>query len=114
MSHELWWYTARASGLVAWALLNAGVIWGLALSTKVLGPKPRPSWMLDLHRFLGGAAVAFVGVHVGGILLDTYTHFGLVDVLVPLTAQWKPTAVAWGIVAMYLLLAVEITSLLRR
>ena len=58
---ELLWYTARASGLVAWALLSAGVLWGLALSTKVLGPRPRPSWMLDLHRFLGGAAVAFVG-----------------------------------------------------
>ena len=35
---ELLWYTARASGLVAWALLSAGVLWGLALSTKVLGP----------------------------------------------------------------------------
>jgi DMSO/TMAO reductase YedYZ heme-binding membrane subunit len=111
---QLLWCTARASGLVAWALLSGGVIWGLALSTKVLGPKPRPSWMLDLHRFLGGAAVAFVGIHVGAIVLDRYTSFGVVDVLVPLTSAWNPTAVAWGIVAMYLLLAVEVTSLLRR
>ena len=111
---ELLWYTARASGLVAWALLSAGVLWGLALSTKVLGPRPRPSWMLDLHRFLGGTAVAFVGVHVGAILVDGYTSFGPVDVLVPLTSAWNPIAVAWGIVAMYLLLAVELTSLVRR
>jgi DMSO/TMAO reductase YedYZ heme-binding membrane subunit len=114
VSSQLWWYAARSGGLVAWAMLAAGVLWGLALSTKVLGPKPRPNWMLDLHRFLGGAAVVFTGVHVGSILLDTYTHFGLADVLVPFTGTWHPAAVAWGIVSMYLLLAVQITSMLRR
>ena len=40
-------------------------------------------------------------------------HFGLVEVLVPLTGTWRPGAVAWGIVAMYLLVAVELTSLAR-
>ena len=32
----------------------------------------------------------------------------------PLASSWHPVAVAWGIVAMYLLLAVELTSLGRR
>ncbi len=31
----------------------------------------------------------------------------------PLTGSWRPGAVAWGIVAMYLLVAVELTSLAR-
>ena len=57
--------------------------------------------------------MAFVGVHVGAILLDTYTDFGITDVLVPFTGSWHPAAVAWGIVGMYLLAAIEITSLLR-
>ncbi len=113
---QLAWYVARSSGIVAWALLAAGVLWGLLLSTKAkaFGAKPRPNWTLDLHRFLGGAGVAFVGVHVVAILLDTYTHFGLADVLVPFASSWHPVAVAWGIVGFYLLLAVEITSLLRK
>jgi hypothetical protein len=34
-------------------------------------------------------------------------------VLVPFASTWHPLAVAWGVVALYLLLAVEITSLLR-
>jgi DMSO/TMAO reductase YedYZ heme-binding membrane subunit len=34
-------------------------------------------------------------------------------VLVPFVATWHPTAVAWGIVAFYVLLAVEVTSLLK-
>ena len=46
-------------------------------------------------------------------MLDTYVHFGLVSVLVPLAATWRPGPVAWGIAAMYLLVAVELTSLAR-
>jgi predicted ferric reductase len=113
MNSTLLWYTARASGIVTWALLAASVLWGLALSTRVLRGRPRPAWLLDLHRFLGGAAFIFLAVHVVTIMLDTYVHIGLVDVLVPLTGTWRPGAVAWGIVAMYLLVAVELTSLAR-
>ena len=32
----------------------------------------------------------------------------------PFASSWSPGAVAWGIVAFYLLAAVEVTSLLRR
>ena len=113
MTSELWWYVARAGGLVSWALLAAAVLWGLALRSRILGSRPRPAWLLDLHRYLAGVAVVFVGVHVGAILLDGYVHFGLVQVLVPFTSTWHPGAVAWGIVALYLLLAVELTSLAR-
>jgi DMSO/TMAO reductase YedYZ heme-binding membrane subunit len=114
MGAELWWYSARAGGIVAWALLTASVVWGLVMSTKLKPPRVRPAWMLDLHRFLGGLATIFTGVHVGSILLDSYTSFGLADVTVPFVSSWHPDRVAWGIVAMYLLLAVELTSLARR
>ena len=112
--NQLWWYTARASGVVGWAMLSAGVLWGLALSTRALGSRPRPNWLLDMHRFLGAAAVVFTGIHVSSIVADSYVHFGPTEVLVPLVSGWHPVAVAWGIVAFYLLLAVEVTSLLRR
>lgn len=113
MTSTLVWYVARSSGLVLWALLAASVVWGLALSTRVVGRRPRPAWLLDMHRFLGGAALVFLVIHVSSIVLDTYVHFGVVEVLVPFTGTWHPGAVAWGIVAMYLLVAVEVTSLLR-
>ena len=74
---------------------------------------PGPAWLLSLHRYLGALALVFVGVHVAAILLDSYTDFGITDVLVPFTGSWHPLAVAWGIVGMYLLVAIEITSLLR-
>jgi len=107
------WYVARAAGLVGWGLLAAATLWGLALSTKILGKRPRPNWLLDLHRWLGGLAVVFTGVHVVALLADTYVHFGLASVLVPFASHWHPVAVAWGVVALYLLVAVELTSLAR-
>ncbi len=111
---HLWWYTARASGIVAWVLLTASVLWGLALSTRVLGRRPRPNWMLDLHRFLGGVAVIVTGAHLASLVADSWVHVGPTELLVPFTGSYRPTAVAWGVVAFYLLLAVEVTSLLRR
>jgi predicted ferric reductase len=113
MSGTFPWYVARAAGLVSWALLAAATLWGLALSTKVLGGRPRANWLLDLHRWLGGTALAFTGVHVVAILADQYVHFGLDQILIPLASKWHPVAVAWGIVAAYLLVAVEVTSLAR-
>jgi DMSO/TMAO reductase YedYZ heme-binding membrane subunit len=59
-------------------------------------------------------ALFFTGIHVGSLILDTYVHFGLVEVLVPFTGTWHPAAVAWGVIGLYLLLAVELTSLARK
>lgn len=114
MSPQTWWYVARASGIVAWALLTISVVWGLLLSTRVLGRKPTPAWLTDLHRFLGGFAVVFTGVHLVGLVADNYVHFGAADIFVPFAASWRPAAVAAGVVAMYLLVAVEVTSLFMR
>ncbi len=111
---QLWWYVARSAGIVSWGLLAASVLWGLALSTKVFGKRPRPNWLLDLHQWLGTLTMVFIGVHIAGLVLDNYTHFGLSDVLVPFASDWDPSAVAWGVVAFYLLLAVEGTALARR
>ena len=114
MNTHLWWYVARASGIVGWALVTGSVIFGLWVSLRLTRRRPRPAWVLDLHRFLGGLSVVFVGVHLAGLVLDSYAHFGLAELLVPFASTWKPGAVAWGVVGIYLLVAVEATSLLMR
>jgi ferredoxin-NADP reductase/DMSO/TMAO reductase YedYZ heme-binding membrane subunit len=113
MDEQLWWYLARAGGLTAWALLCITVLWGLLLSTRVLGQRPRPGWLLDLHRMLGGLALVFTALHLAGLYFDQWAGFGWVDLLVPLQSGYRPVAVAWGIVGLYLLLAVELTSLVK-
>ncbi len=111
MNEKLWWYIARSTGIVSWALVAAAVIWGLLLSTRLLNGRPAPKWLLDLHRHLGGIAVVFTGLHLVGLVADNYSHFGPADLLVPFANTWKPLPVALGVVAMYLLVAVEGTSL---
>jgi DMSO/TMAO reductase YedYZ heme-binding membrane subunit len=114
MSEHVWWYLARSSGIVAWALLAGSVVLGLVLSTRALGRRPAPSWTADLHRGVAGMAVVLTGLHLGSLVADTTVPFGALELLVPFASSWRPVAVAWGIVALYLLLAVETTSLLRR
>lgn len=113
MQSQVWWDVARAGGIVAWTLAALAVIGGLLLSTRLFR-RPPPAWMLDVHRFLGALAVAFLGVHIVGLLADQFVGFGPADVLVPFVSSYKPAAVALGVLAMYLLLAVEISSLMMR
>lgn len=58
--------------------------------------------------------MTFTAVHVVAVLSDTFVAFALADVLVPMRSAWRPGAIAWGVVAMYLLVAVDLSSRLRR
>src|SRR5436190_4192248 len=114
MTNELWWYVARSCGIVSWVVLTASVLWGLLLSSKSFRKSLAPSWLLDLHRYLGGLAVIFLGLHLLGLAQDRFIHFGITELFVPFASRWRPGAVAWGVATCYLLLAVEVTSLVRR
>lgn len=113
MNPQTWWYLARAGGIVAWLMLTASVLFGAALAMRPAGPRVRPAWVLDLHRWLGGLAVSFTAVHVLALVADSYVDFGLADIVVPFASDWRPGAVAWGVIAAWMLAAVEVTSLLR-
>jgi DMSO/TMAO reductase YedYZ heme-binding membrane subunit len=114
MNPQIWWYLSRSTGLVAWGLSAASILIGLALATRALGPNPKGPWLLSLHRWVSGLTILFVGAHIGALVADTFVHFGTADVLVPWASSWKPTQVAWGIIAAWLLVAIELTSLQMR
>lgn len=107
---HLWWYVSRSAGIVAWALATASVAWGLLLSTRLGGRKLRSASLLDLHRFLGTLTLVAVGVHLVSLWADSYTHFAARDLLVPMASSWRPGAVAFGVVALYALVAIQATS----
>ena len=64
-----------------------------------------------MHRWLAGLTFVFVAVHVVTLLFDTYAKLRVLDVLVPFASSWRPTALAVGILALYLLVAVEVSAL---
>lgn len=111
MNPQIWWYFTRGSGIVAWLMLTASVIWGIVLSTKAFPEHRRPAWLLDLHRWLGGLTVTFVAIHLATLVADSYVEFDLADLTIPFASEWRPLAVALGVLATWLLIAVEVTSL---
>ena len=114
MNEKFWWYLSRSSGIVALVLLVASVVWGVLLATRALKPHDRPAWLLDLHRWLGGTALVMTGFHMFGLLLDGYIGYGLLQLFVPGTSEYRTLGVALGVVAFYLMAAVQVTSYLRR
>lgn len=111
MNPHIWWYLARGSGIVAWLFLTAAVLWGITLSTNLFARRRRPAWLLDLHRALGAMSLVMVGVHLAALVADTYVDFSIADVVVPFASDWKPWQVALGVVALWGLVVVEVTSL---
>jgi predicted ferric reductase len=104
------WYVARAAGLVAWAVVTASMAFGLTLSTRLVRRRGAPAYLLDLHRFLGTLTVVFVTVHIAALWADSFLYFGPSEIFVPMASTWRPVAVAWGIVGLYLLAAIQTTS----
>ena len=112
-SLPLAWLIARAAGLTAFGLLTLSVWLGLAMSTRLLGPK-RAKSLLGLHRTLAWTGLAMVGLHVGALLLDPVMHFNVLSALVPDAAPWKAGAVALGVVAGWLSLALAASFRMRK
>ncbi|HVA30923.1 MAG TPA: hypothetical protein VMU58_06605 [Gaiellaceae bacterium] len=107
------WLVARAAGLTAFGLLTLSVWLGLAMSTRLLGPKRQRS-LLGLHRSLAWTGLAMIGLHAGALLFDPTLHFGLLAVLVPLTAPWMAVPVAAGVLAGWLALALALSFRFRK
>lgn len=107
------WLIARAAGLVAFGLLTVAVTLGLALSTRLLGNK-RGKMLLGWHQTLMWTAIAMLVLHGGALAFDPIMRFGIVGVLVPGAAPWRPVPVAAGIVTAWLMLALAASFHIRR
>jgi DMSO/TMAO reductase YedYZ heme-binding membrane subunit len=108
---QFMWFLTRSSGVVALALIIAALADGLVFSGRNAGKRRlRPAWWLDLHRGLGGYALAFTGLHLLTSFLASDLGVGLAQIFVPGTASYATTAFTLGVLSFYGLLAVVLTS----
>jgi methionine sulfoxide reductase heme-binding subunit len=111
---QLLWYTTRATGLVALVLLTASVVIGVLTSVRFRTRAwPRFTFQ-DLHRRISLLAVVFVALHVITTVSDSFAPIGWVSAVVPFTSPYRRLWLGLGTVAVDLLLAVTISSLLRQ
>ena len=107
------WYLARATGVVAILLLSGSITLGIVVTMR---PKIRnwPRWMTEgLHRNISLLATCSLGMHILTTVIDPVSPVHLVDTLVPFSGSYRRLAIGLGVVAVDLLAAVVITSLLR-
>jgi predicted ferric reductase len=113
-STQALWYLTRGTGLVALVLLTASVLLGvLEVSTW-----SRPSWPRfltgGLHRNISLLVTALLVVHIATSVLDSFAPIGWLDAVVPFISRYRPIWLGLGALAFDLMLAVVITSLVRR
>ena len=108
------WYLTRATGLVSLILLSAGVVLGTVASVGWTSDRWPRFLSQSLHRNLSLFCIVLIGVHVVTTVGDGYVPIGLMDAIIPFRSAYRPIWVGLGAVAFDMLLAVAITSALRR
>ncbi len=108
------WAIASAGGFTAYILLSLAVILGLALSLQLQSPARWPRLVnSEMHNFLTLLSLIFIVIHVLAVWIDPYTKFGWSAILVPFVSTYRPLGMALGIVALYLGIAVGISTWIR-
>lgn len=108
------WNVLRAAGIGAYVMLFLSVAWGLAATTSPFGKRISKASAATAHQFMATCGMVLMAVHVGGLLVDRYMEFSIVDVAVPMASEHRPLSVALGIVAMYATVFVVVTSWMRK
>jgi DMSO/TMAO reductase YedYZ heme-binding membrane subunit len=108
------WIILRAAGIGAYVLLFLSVAWGLVATTSLFGKRVAKATAVTVHQFLSVAALTLLAVHLGGLLVDSFMPFRPLDVLVPWHASFRPAATAVGVLAMYAMVVVLVSSWFRR
>jgi predicted ferric reductase len=110
---EILWFVSRACGLVSLLLLTGTVVLGCAHATRASAGGWRRFTLHALHRNVSLLAVVFLAVHIGSAIIDGYVPLQWVDAVVPFVSDYHPVWIGLGAIAVDLLIAVIVTSLLR-
>ena len=107
------WFAARSTGLAAYALATASVVFGVATATRAGDRVAGRGVITDVHRALSLLTVLVIAGHVMFLALDTFTSFGPLDLLVPFVNWYRPIWTGLGIFAAYLAFVVFASFYLR-
>lgn len=108
------WVLSRAAGIVAYLLLAGSMAFGLVTRTRIKLPGMRAADTVDLHRTLTVAALVAVAVHGLALLLDSVVPVSPLALIVPGMVPYRPVWTALGVVALWGLVIVQVSSLARR
>jgi methionine sulfoxide reductase heme-binding subunit len=104
----------EATGVISMVLLSAVVVLGILLDRRVRLPgQPRYAG-LSLHRYTSLLAVGFLALHIATAVVGPYARVGLAATVIPFTSAYARSWLGLGAIASDLMVAIIVTSLLRR
>jgi methionine sulfoxide reductase heme-binding subunit len=113
-STTAYWYLTRSTGAVALVLLTATVALGVVDLRRDASAR-WPRFVVDaLHRNLALLTIVFLVLHILTAVLDSFAPIPLSAAVVPFVSSYRPFWLGLGAVSFDLVLAVSITSMLRR
>lgn len=109
-----YWYLTRSTGAVALVLLSVTVVLGV-IDVRRFSTLRWPRFVLDyLHRNVALLAMVFLLLHILTSVLDSFAPVSLTAAVIPFISPYRPFWLGLGAIAFDLLVAVTITSLVRR
>src|ERR1700760_3940158 len=114
LSPSAYWYLARGTGAVSLVLLTGSVVLGILGSVRFAAPR-WPRFAIDaVHRDLSLLVLGVLAIHIVTSVLDGFAPIRLFDARIPFVTPYRPLWMGLGTLAFDLLLAIAITSLIRR
>ncbi len=111
---NLEWLLIRGSGIAAFALVSGATIWGLLVSSKLLGRLVKAKPLTWFHESLAIGAMLATVVHIVVLSVHDFLDFTWAEILVPGASDWRPLPVAFGVVSLYVLAVVIGSFYLKR
>jgi DMSO/TMAO reductase YedYZ heme-binding membrane subunit len=108
------WYATRGAGATTLVLLTAGLVLGIGEFARWRPAGASRYSIAALHRAVSLFALALLAVHVATTLLDPFPPIGVVNAVVPFVSGYRPLWLGLGTLAADMLLALVVTSLVRR
>ena len=113
MTGTAFWYASRATGVISLILFSLVAILGILVNRQGRLPGLPRFAVTGLHRNLSLLTVAFLGMHIVTAIVDGYAHIPWLSTVVPFSSGYERFWIGLGTVAIDLMAAVIITSLLR-
>lgn len=111
---KLLWYLSRSTGLVCLVLLTATFVLGIGANSR-LSSAGWPRFVTQgLHRNISLFVLALLTVHIGTAIADNFVPIHLIDAIVPFRSAYRPFWLGLGVLAVDLLIALVLTSLVRQ
>ena len=108
------WFVSRGLGAATLVMLTASLLVGIVAGAGVRSPGWPRFASAGLHRNLSLFAMALLTVHVVTAILDPFARIAWRDAVVPFVSVYRPVWVGFGAIALDLLVAVGLTTAVRR